>query len=266
MPTVSQNLAQIRALLNEPSSQQPSDRVLFEILSNQIIHHQSQLQNSATNWAVYTWQLTAVQGQEDYLITAEDFGKPFLVYWDDPNDTYRPRVEVPFAMLQNADMFYNGPRQVYSDSSTYPTVSTISFFRQSDGWYARLTPIPGGTATYTIMYEVTPKAPQSLGDSPGLSPFHHLIRAQTALAALPYCGWGAVRVDSSDRAMAAAWERQTTALATALGVQVAQFQKEFSTYIGSLMQAGVERRSGFGDGYADGGDIGGVGYFGPNSF
>lgn len=266
MPTISQNMAQIRALLDEPSAQQPSDRILFEILSNQVIHHQSQLQNSAATWAVYNWSLQAVAGQEDYLVTAEDFGKPFLVYWDDPNDTYRPRVEVPFAMLQNADMFYNGPRQVYSSSDTYPSVSTISFFRQSDGWYARLTPIPGGSATYTVMYETMPKAPSSLGDSPGLSPFHHLIRAQTALAALPYCGWGAVRVDSSDRAMAAAWERKTQALATALGVQVAQFQKEFSTYIGSLMQAGVERRGGFGDGYVDGSDWAGIGTFGPNSF
>lgn len=264
MPTVSQNLAQVRALLNEPSPQTPSDRVLFEILSNQIIHHQSQLQNSASNWAVYSFELTAVQGQEDYLVPAADFGKPFLVYWDDPNDTYRPRVEVPFAMMQNADQFYNGPRQVYSSSDTYPTVSTVSFFRQSDGWYARFTPIPGGSTTYTIWYETLPKAPESLGDSPGLSPFHHLIRAQTALAALPYCGWGDVRVDSVERAKAAAWERQTTALATALGVQVAQFQKEFSTYIGSLMQAGVERRQGFGDDYEGGGW--GVGSFGPNSF
>lgn len=265
MPTIASNLQQIRALLDDPTPQKPSDRILFELLNNAVFHHQNQLQNSGAPWSVNSWAFTAADGQEDYLVTATDFGKPFIVYTEDTSDPTLPRVEIPFAMLQNMDQFYAGPRQIASSGTNVFTATVMAFYRTSDSYYVRLAPVPGSSATYRVWYETAPQGVTSLGDTPGLTPFHHLIRVQAALAALPYCGWGDIRSDALRRATAAAWERKTRALAVALGHQEMQFQREFDTYKATLMQAGVERRKGFGDEYLDEWGMG-VGSLGPNQW
>lgn len=262
MLTISQNLALIRALLDEPNPAHPSDRILFDLISNQVQHHLTQLQNSGAPWGVSEWILTTSDGNEDYLIAAQDFGKPFLVYWQDPTDQYQSRVEIPFSLLQNASQFYEGPRRVYSTTNNIPTAAVVTFYKRDGNTYARFTPIPGGSAEYHIWYEVAPKEVESLGDTPGLSPFHHLIRIQAAIAALPYCWWGDVKVTGTPTQMRQ-WQMKTEALALAFTRQETQFQKEFSTYIGTLMQAGVESRDGYGAGYDDDWSLG-IGYFGPN--
>lgn len=263
MPSVQQNLSMIRELLDEPTPQKPSDRILFQLLGNQILHHQTQLQNSGAPWEVLDWTLTVSAGTEDYLVTAANFGKPFWVHTEDPTDPYSPRVDVPFSLLQNADQFYSGPRRVHSTNNNQPTAAVITFYRQPDAFYARVTPVPGGSATYNVWYETAPSFPASLGDAPGLSPFHHLIRIQAALAAIPYCAWGNIAAEALEPRIAAAWERKAKALALSLGKQEEQFQRQFDTYIGTLMTAGVEDRQGFGA--MDDWDIG-IGAFGPNQF
>jgi hypothetical protein len=263
MPTIQQNLAMIRELLDEPTPQRPSDRILFQLLGNQILHHQTQLQNSGAPWEVLNYTLQVSAGTEDYLVTAANFGKPFWVYWEDPTDPHQARVEIPFSLLQNADQFYSGPRQVLQSNDNSPTAAVIAFYKQPDAFYARVTPIPGGSATFTVWYETAPAFPDSQGSSPGLSPFHHLIRTQAAVAALPYCSWGNITPDALDPRIAAAWERRTKSLALSLTKQETQFQRQFDTYIGTLMQAGVEDRQGWGA--MDDWDAG-IGAFAPNQF
>ncbi len=168
--------------------------------------------------------------------------------------------------MQNADMFYSGPVQPYISSSDLFSAVVISFYHKEGSWYARLTPVPGGTVTYRVWYETSPGGQLNLGDTPTLSPFHHLIRVRTALAALPYAGWGSVRSDADDPKKAAAWERKTKALATALAIQSADFERQFETYLASLTDAGVERRQAFGDDYLNATMPWSGGVMGPNQF
>src|SRR5258706_14634053 len=109
MPTVIDNLSQIRLLLDEPTPERPSDRLLFQLFSDAVVHHKTRLQNSNAQWDVNSFNVQAADGQEDYLITNSDFGKPFWVYAFDANDVYYQRVEIPFCMIQNANQFYEGP-------------------------------------------------------------------------------------------------------------------------------------------------------------
>lgn len=264
MPGVLENMSMVRGLLDDPDPQKPSDRILFQVFGNQVAHHLSQLQNSGAPWGVLDWQLVAQPGQEDYLIAAQDFGKPFWVHTEDPGDPFRARSEVPFCLLQNAEQFYTGPRQIMSTSDNVPTATVISFYRKFESYYARITPVPGGTAYYRVWYEIAPGMPRNLGDSPGLTAFHHLIRVQTAGAALPYCQWGDIKIDAPEPKDREAWRFKTKALAEALSSQAAQFQKEFSTYIGTLMQPGIEARDGFGPEALDEWGFG-IGILGPQS-
>lgn len=266
MANLQQKMTEIRYLLDEPSEGSPSDRILWSILNNQVNHHKSQLQNSSAQWDVNSWQLITAAGQEDYLVTATDFGKPFWTHTEDSQNPQLARVEIPFSMLQNTDMFWNGPVQPYTNGNNQFTAVVISFYRRADSWYARLTPTPGGSVVYRVWYEVAPGGQLNLGDTPGLTPFHHLIRVKAALAALPYSGWGAVRSDADDSKKAAAWDRKTKALAAALGMQAQDFEHQFDTYLASLTDAGVERRQAFGDSYLNATDTWAGGWMGPNTF
>jgi len=266
MATLTQNMVEIRYLLDEPAEGSPSDRILWSILNNQVFHHKSQLQNSSAQWDVDSWPLVTAAGVEDYLITATNWGKPFWVHTEDLTQPQLARVEIPFSMLQNTDMFYGGPAQPYISSSDLFGAAVISFYSRAGSWYARITPIPGGTVTYRLWFEVTPSAPLSPGDTAGISPFHHLIRVKTALSALPYTKWGGVAVDADDPKKAVAWERKVKALGLALGMQATDFEHQFDTYLASLTDAGVERRQAFAEDYLYATDVLAGGYFGPNFF
>ena len=242
MATLRSNLAQVRLLLGHPDPHMPDDGVLFELLSNQVQHHLNQLQNGQGHWSIDTWTLTVSTGNEDYLVTAGNFGKPFLVYTSDSTNFAHVRREVPFALMQNLGQFYAGPERV--QVSDRHTVQLFTFYRRNGSWYVRATPIPGETKSYEVWFE-TGVAPTSLGDEAGLTPFQHLIRIQTAIAALPHCGWTGAKFNGSDQE-ARAWERKARSLAASLGQDEGKFQKEFSTYLGTIMQAGIESRDPFG--------------------
>jgi len=245
VPTIIDNLQRVRMLLGEPSK--PEQHIIFEMLENQISHHLSQLANSQANWNVDSIVIQGSSGVEDYLVPAQDFGKPFWVYWDNPTEIQWPRCEIPFSQLNNADQFYSGPRAITPNSGgTVPTTSTISFYRKANSWYFRLTPVPGNSFPITIWYETMPLAPTALADSPGLTPFHHLIRVQTALSVLPQCRWDDVRPDSKERYLVEAWKLMVDSLRESLGRDELKFQAQFSTYIGTLQEAGIEPREPFG--------------------
>ena len=256
MPTNQSNIAMVRQRLGAPDPDKPSDPVLLNILLDQISNHCLELANTRNHWAVNSWEFTTSEGDEDYIVTATDFGRPFLIYTTDSTDTYHVRQEVPFSFLQDADQRYQGPQQTYSASQW--SAATMSFYRLSPStpsWYLRVSPIPGGTGTYVVWYEATydTSAP-SLGDAPGLSPFHHLIRVQTALSALPLCGWG----DLSIRENAKGWAMQAEALRQGLAHDEARFQKQFNDYKANSSRDGVGEKLGYAPSY-ESGDGGGVG-------
>lgn len=245
MATLRSNLAGVRRLLGFPDPHEPDDVILFEMLSNQVQHHHNQLQNGQGHWSVDKFDLSIGGSDEDTLVAAANMGKPFWVYTADPTNPSHVRREVPFVLLNNIGQFYAGPEQL--ETGGLHSVQYITFYRRAGAWFAKPTPIPSDPENYVAWFE-TGLAPTSLGDEAGLSPFNHLIRTQAALGALPHCAWTGAKFNGTDRE-AAAWERKTSALALSLGQDEKKFQKEFSTYLGTLMNAGVEAREGYGEEY-----------------
>lgn len=242
MPTISENLAQVRLLLGEPDDDSPKEHIVYQALFNQIQHHLAQLNNTQAAWSVNSWQLQLSQGVEDYLITAPDFGKPFWCYTINPQDQYYWRREIPFYQLQNLGRAYQGP-QLSSYSAPQSDAAALAFYRIGQNEYVRAIPIPGGASQIVIWYETVLFQPQALGDTPGLTPFHHLIRVQTALSALPHANWGKVRFDNE---MSKAWTTRQGAFKESLMRDEAKFQMEFIRYIGTLVEGGIHSRDAFG--------------------
>ena len=262
MPQVSENLSLIRQRLKQPDPDKLTDPQILNILLEHVYDHCAQLQNTANHWSIGWTQIQASPGTEDYLITAADFGRPFLVYTDDTSTAFHHRREIPFSLLQNVEQRYQGTAQSGSSATTHSAVE-ISFFRKSPAspaWWARLTPIPGESSVYQVGYEANYDF-GSLADTPGVSSFHHLIRVQTALSVLPLCEWGEMLIMSNPEK----WRMQAEALRVTLLHDEEIYQKRFSSYISNSSRAGVSQKRGVGweyeQGWGGGGSIvGGYGW------
>lgn len=247
MPTISENIAQIRRRLGNPLDDAPSDNMIFEFLVDNLQNFHASLVNTRNHWSVASWTLQTSPSTEDYLVAAADFGRPFLVYTTDPTDQYHWRREVPFSLMQDADRRYQGPQQT---QSVYQwSAAEIVFYRTAGTWYARPVPIPNASAQYIVWYETT-YAPGSLGDTVGLEMFQQLVRVQTALSALPHVAWGNCSpMDNAD-----AWKMKTNAMGLSLAADMERFQKQFNDYRASSMRDGVNVKRGYAPDYdGDGG-------------
>lgn len=243
MPTTTQNMQSVRLRLGNPDPEKPSDPQLLDIMIEHIADHCAQLQNTRNHWSIYHWRLAVNDGTEDYLIPANDFGRPFLIHTVDDADPYHVPQEIPFSFLQDASQRNLGPQ--------------ICFYRLAPStpvWWARLVPVPRAERTYKIWYEADYTF-GSLGDAPGLSSFHHLIRVQTALSALPLASWG----DLSIRNDREGWGVQAQALRDVLLHDEAIYQKRFDAYKAQSSRDGVNSKLGYAPSYEYDNDGFGVG-------
>lgn len=245
MPTNEQNLAHIRRRLGQPLPNGPDDQTLLTLLVDQLMHHSAQLVNTRNHWAIEKWTLTVSSGLEDYIISAQNFGRPFLIYTTNDADTYHVRREVPFSLMQDADRRYSGPQQATtSDGSGHSAAEFVFYRKEGQGWFARPVPIPASTGTYEVWYE-TNYGYGSLGDTPGLEAFHHLVRVQTAIAALPFCRWHHLAPNED----AKAWNIQVGAIRDALLHDEMKFQKAFNDYKAQASREGVSGKIGYAQDY-----------------
>jgi hypothetical protein len=248
MPTHSDNIAAIRRRLGMPTADAPSDPLLMQLLIDQAANFTASLANTRNHWSVDHVALTVNEGQEDYLIAAGSFGRPFLVYTTDETDTYHVRREIPIVLMQDADQRYLGAQQAGTGGVNEHSAAEVVFYRQYQNWYARFVPIPGGTATYQIWYEATYEY-GSPSDDVGLSAFHHLLRVQAAISALPHCAWRDVSVMSNPKA----WEMKVKALRDSLVYDEQKFEKEFKSYRAQSSREGVSSKLGYAPGFDDAG-------------
>ncbi len=242
MPSNAQNIALVRRRLGNPLDDSPGDSMLMEFLIDNLLNFTASLNNTRNHWSVNHWPLTVTSGTEDFIVTAQDFGRPFLVYTTDPSDTYHSRREIPFSLLNDAERRYSGPQQT---QSAYPwSAAEMCFYRIGQTWYVRPVPIAGQTATYEVWYEANYNA-SSAADVVGLESFHNLIRVQTAMSALPHAAWGGISVTENP----AAWKLKVDAIAKSLVVDVERYQKQFDNYRASSMRDGVNSKLGYAPGY-----------------
>ncbi len=243
MPTNQQNIALIRSRLGNPLPNSPDDQQILLSLTDQLTHHSAQLVNTRNHWSVDKWTLTVQSGLEDYLITANNFGRPFVCYTIDLSDPYHVRREIPFSLLQDADKRYQGPQQNFSVSK-HSAVEMVFYRKEGQGWYVRPVPIAGDSSQYEIWFE-TMYEYGSMGDAPGATAFHHLVRVQTAIAMLPFCHWPGI----SPQEDAKTWQIQVAAMRDSLLHDEIKFQKVFDVYKSQLSREGVNGKLGYANDY-----------------
>lgn len=245
--TIDQNIALIRQRLNRPEQNAPDDQQLLTLLIDQLQQMHAQLVNTRNQWAANSLVLTTAQGVEDYLISASDFGRPYLIYTDDATDPYHRRTEIPIRLMADADQIYTGPKQTFS-ASQWSAVETI-FYRTGQNWYVRPVPIPGNNGRYIIWYETNTYNYASPSDVAGLAAFHNLVRCQVALSALPYCEWG--EITPRRRETMAQWQMMASSLRDALASDAVRYQREFDLYRSNATREQINDRLGYGWDYED---------------
>lgn len=245
MATIERNIALIRNRLGSPDQDAPTDPFIFEMLEAQIQHHVNQLGNTRGGWGVSHFPLTATPGTEDYVVTASNFGRPFWVHTEDTADPAHQRRDVDFSYLADLDQRYRGPQETSSQDPH--TARAISFYRSNNKWYARIAPKPGAAGVYRVWYETALFVPSTLQDTPGLTPFHHLIVVQTSLALLPYCKWGEITFGT--KAGLELWLPRVQAITPTLLTDELKFQKQFDLYRANASREQITDRAGYGEEY-----------------
>lgn len=238
MPSIAQNTTGIRRRLGQPLASSPNDQVILQVLIDSLLHQHSQLAATNNHWNVNHFRLQAAQNVEDYLITAPNFGRPFLIYTVDDTDPYHVRYEVPVSLLQDADRRYDGPVTAYS--SYKHSAAEICFYRTDNVWYARLVPVPNNSGDYEIWYDQTYEyaAPS---ETPGLEVFHHLVRVQSALSLIPHTEWHGVTLDNPDK-----WQIKMDAVRDALLHDEIIYQRQFNEYRSQMTREGVSNKLPYG--------------------
>lgn len=237
MATLSQILADTRALLDDPIEQHPSQRHLLTLATAHIQAYVNQLSNSGQNWTLASWVLSVGPDVDEYLITAADFGKPLYILSEDITANFLPR-EIRIADPQNFDHFQT-PR--YSWLTDKHSAQAIGFYGKTgtaNNFYAKVTPVPKMAADYRIWYQPGPHQTGGLGEQLILPEHHHLLTNRIAQAALPYSRW---------EGMDAAGNTDHRAqLGNALGAQAAIFEDQFSRYITNMRREQMGDRLPFG--------------------
>ena len=142
----------IRSRLGNPLPGSPDDQQLLRLLTDQLTHHSAQLVNTRNHWSIDKWQVVVQSGLEDYLITANNFGRPVVCYTIDPSDPYHVRREIPFSLIQDVDRRYQGPQQNFA-VTRHSAVQMVFYRKEGQGWFVRPVPIPGDSSSYEIWYE-----------------------------------------------------------------------------------------------------------------
>lgn len=233
----------VRARLGNPLPNAPDDQQLLRLLIDQVTHHSAQLVNTRNHWSVDKWTLTVQSGLEDYIITANNFGRPFVCYTIDPSDPYHVRREIPFSLLQDADKRYQGPQQNFAVTK-HNAVEMVFYRKEGQGWYVRPVPIAGDSSQYEIWYETVYEY-GAMGDVPGANVFHHLIRVQTAISALPFCQWRGISPQEDVKT----WTAQMSAIRDSLLHDERKFQHAFDTYKSQISREGVNNKLGYANDY-----------------
>lgn len=228
----------VRAIhLGEPRAQRPSNYQVLKKLCIQIQRYVNRLSLSERAWAVAEVGLTVVAGQEDYSISATDFGRPVQVRTVWPANPSHIERDIDFYEIGDLNFNWPYPRNVgallYGPDGSPHTAQRMAFFRRSglDQAYIRVQPIPQLTATYQILYQIGNYADgAALATVPVLPQHHALIEVRTAISLLPITEWtGEAKADD-------AMKQQ---LAMQLKNDEASLSQDFERYISS---AGAKRR------------------------
>lgn len=199
-------LSNIRTRLDDPMAQRPSDRALLLLLSTQVQRFMNRLNLSGRSWAVDEVDLVVGANVEDYPVPADNFGKALEVRTVDPGNASHVVADVMFTELTDINLNWPWPRNIANslfnwDGSRH-TASRIAFYRRAglNDVYARVMPVPQGSAQYKILYQIGEFGSTVPLDESVLLPEHHpLIEIRTALAALPHCWWSDDKADNTER-------------------------------------------------------------------
>lgn len=198
MGTYSRICDKVRVLVGRPTHDKLNDPDLFDIVRGRAIYYAQQFGLANCDWFIKETWINTDGVNNEYIISATDFGKPIKVEFYDPNNPNVNGIEVKIINLQDTDL-YNQANTITNNASTSITdtsgyiAAAIAFFglipRQ-----CRLVPTPTAAVQYRVFYEpIADTAPPKFADKPlVMAQFDDAIAVSAALLALPRCGYSEV--------------------------------------------------------------------------
>ena len=183
-----------RVLLGRPPTDVLSNGDLFDLVQRRAIYYTVQLGLVNVNWLWADCFLPVDTQNNEYIISALDFGRPIKVEYYDPANPTRNGPEVRIVDIQDSDTFGGGSSSFSFQTGLTDSIGTegatiasaIAFWGLSPK-RCRIIPRPLQNCQYRIMYEpLISQTPQKLTDTPFLlTQFEAAIATSAALLALP---------------------------------------------------------------------------------
>lgn len=194
MATFGDIIDMTRVLLGRPSTDTLSNGDLFDLVRSEAIFYAVELGLTNVNWLWSDCYLSVDTNNNEYVISAADFGRPIKVEYFDPTNPARNGPEIQIIDIQDSDL-YGGRNTSFSFQSGTSDVSgsdgsiiahAIAFWGLPPNRKCRIVPRPLEACQYRIMYEpLVSQTPQKLTDTPFLlTQFEGLIATSAALAAV----------------------------------------------------------------------------------
>lgn len=186
-------MAMVRAKLDYPSPETLKDPTLLLSVQEKSEHYFNRINLTQRDWFIGTWDLTAINNVDEYLVSAPDWGRAISCETFDSSDPYNHfRREIQIGDFHDRDLFYQGSTKAGNNLSSADQHSAefVAFYRKSADnlLYLQLTPMPGQSAEYRFWYEPNRPTPARLTSNLlFLEAFRGLLVTDVALSCLPYC-------------------------------------------------------------------------------
>ena len=188
MNTLSAHIEGIRRHLGYPSERAVSDGLIIEYSVEKLHYYVNELNLTAQPWRTQKWTLNLTPNKDEYFVTADNWGKPFLVETVETDVPPIPWSEIPMRALTDLSD-YNYYHSSASASGWNP-LSAIAFYYDENGPRCKVTPMPQESIRCLVRYEPEGFDLSSADNEfPFLVNFSNLFDVDTAMSLIGRCGY-----------------------------------------------------------------------------
>lgn len=187
--TVDGLMAAIYDYCGNPTEDKLAPSMVLTALFDRIQHYKNELDITNEGWRLEPYILRVQANREEYTIEDGSFGRPFFAETYDPNNINLRRREVKVVRLQDRDMYSETVEEI---TGTVKYSARVFAFRNigQPSPTVHVFPLPKQAASYRIWHESIITDELVYGQTVNfLKQFFPLLKVDTCMDVLPFCGW-----------------------------------------------------------------------------
>ena len=188
MSTLVARIGGIRRHLGYPSERAVSDGLIIETACEKLQYYVNELNLTSQPWRTQKWTLNLQANKAEYIVTADNWGKAFMVETVETDQPPVPWREIPIRPLTSLSD-YNYYHSSASVGGVNP-LTAIAFYFDENGPRCKVTPMPQEALPCLVRYEPEGFDLSSVDNEfPFLNSFSQLFDVDSAMSLIGKCGY-----------------------------------------------------------------------------